>query len=219
MLGGEHGSRNGAGHEGDEMRPGVAAPPEDIADAFTALHDLLDEHGLDDPEVALSLIESFQSDLEALQKVLRRRAERKARERGGSPPAAPPAFTPAAGHSPGSVASHGTREAEATSGGALGNFDGEIGRNQKSKVRELIVLSLLESKERSFSLKEVLNELNAHGMNPTNSAVVSQLHRLKGQDLVSVSGSGTYSFKADKASAYLRSLRRDFESLKPPRRA
>lgn len=54
-----------------------------------------------------------------------------------------------------------------------------IGRNQKSRVRELVLLETLASEAKPFSLQQLLGSLARRGVKDSPSAVVSQLHRMK----------------------------------------
>lgn len=60
----------------------------------------------------------------------------------------------------------------------------EIGRNQRSRVRELVLLEALSREAKAFSLQQLMGALTQRGFQDTSSAVVSQLHRLKKLDLI-----------------------------------
>lgn len=121
-----------------------------------------------------------------------------------------PAFPPAG---------HAALPAEAASGDADadGSALGEIGRNQRSRVRELVILEALAHEAKAYSLQQVLNALAQRGFrDDTPSAVVSQLHRLKKLDLIrQPSGAtGMYEITND-GLGHARNLRSSFGPYLP----
>lgn len=65
-----------------------------------------------------------------------------------------------------------------------GDRDGGLGRNQRSRVRELVLLEVLGRDSKAVSLQQLMAALAQRGFNDTPSAVVSQLHRLKKLELI-----------------------------------
>lgn len=65
-----------------------------------------------------------------------------------------------------------------------GDRDGGLGRNQRSRVRELVLLEVLGRDSKAVSLQQLMTALAQRGFNDTPSAVVSQLHRLKKLELI-----------------------------------
>lgn len=90
----------------------------------------------------------------------------------------------------------------------------DAGRNQRSKVREMVLLDILEREDRACTLQQLMAGLAAKGFADTNAAVVSQLHRLKALGVVSVPGSGIYEI-TDSGLGHLRKLRSSFGALVP----
>ncbi len=90
----------------------------------------------------------------------------------------------------------------------------DAGRNQRSKVRELVLLELLERENRACTLQQLMAGLNSKGFGDTNAAVVSQLHRLKALGVVHVPGSGIYEI-TDPGLGHLRKLRTSFGAFVP----
>jgi hypothetical protein len=72
--------------------------------------------------------------------------------------------------------------------------DGEdIGRNQRSRLRELHLLEALARETRPFSLQQLLSALAQRGFaDDTSGAVVSQLHRLKKVGAINQPANGMY---------------------------
>ena len=65
-----------------------------------------------------------------------------------------------------------------------GDRDGGLGRNQRSRVRELVLLEVLGRDSKAVSLQQLMAALAQRGFNDSPSAVVSQLHRLKKLELI-----------------------------------
>ncbi len=89
----------------------------------------------------------------------------------------------------------------------------DVGRNQRSRLRELAVLEYLSREARAFTLQQVLNELSAKGFSGcTEGAVVSQLHRLKKTGAINQPANGMYEI-TDGGLSHMRKLRTSFGSL------
>ncbi len=94
----------------------------------------------------------------------------------------------------------------------------DIGRNQRSRLRELTLLDFMSRENRAYTLQQVLNALNAKGFDDSSGAVVSQLHRLKKLGVTSQPAGGMYEITHD-GLAHLHQLRASFGSmLGEPRR-
>ncbi len=90
-------------------------------------------------------------------------------------------------------------------------FD-DIGRNQRSRLRELTLLDFLSRDSRAYSLQQVLSALQAKGFNDSSGAVVSQLHRLKKVGVIKQPADGMYEITTSGLS-HLHNLRGSFGSL------
>jgi len=92
----------------------------------------------------------------------------------------------------------------------------EIGRNQRSRVRELVLLEALGREAKAYSLQQLLAALAQRGFQDTPSAVVSQLHRLKKLDLIRqpVNGTGMYEI-TNAGLGHARNLRSSFGAYLP----
>lgn len=88
----------------------------------------------------------------------------------------------------------------------------DIGRNQRSRLRELVLLEAMAKDNRAFALQQLMTALSAKGFNDTNGAVVSQLHRLKRVGVVDQPGNGMYVL-TDAGLGHLRRLRSSFGGL------
>lgn len=93
----------------------------------------------------------------------------------------------------------------------------EIGRNQRSRVRELVVLEILAQEAKAYSLQQIMSGLAHRGFKEdTSSAVVSQLHRLKKQELIRQPSSSTGMYEITNAGlGHARTLRSSFGSYLP----
>jgi len=98
--------------------------------------------------------------------------------------------------------------AEAESGDA---FD-EIGRNQRSRLRELTLLEALSRETRAYSLQQLLSALEGKGFADTSGAVVSQLHRLKKLGVINQPANGMYEITHE-GLGHVRKLRASFGGL------
>lgn len=65
-----------------------------------------------------------------------------------------------------------------------GQGEAGLGRNQRSRVRELVLLDVLGRDSKAVSLQQLMSALAQRGFHDSPSAVVSQLHRLKKLDLI-----------------------------------
>jgi hypothetical protein len=93
----------------------------------------------------------------------------------------------------------------------------EIGRNQRSRVRELVILEALSQETKAYSLQQVMAALAQRGFKEdTPSAVVSQLHRLKKLDLIRQPANSTGMYEITNAGlGHARSLRSSFGPYLP----
>ncbi len=88
----------------------------------------------------------------------------------------------------------------------------DIGRNQRSRVREMLLLETLEADQRAFSLGQLTRALETAGFSDTSAAVVSQLHRLKKLGIIDQPANGMYEITQD-GLAQVRRLRRSFGAM------
>jgi hypothetical protein len=88
----------------------------------------------------------------------------------------------------------------------------EIGRNQRSRVRELALLEAMAREPRPYSLQQLLSSLAQKGFSDSSAAVVSQLHRLKKLGLINQPASGMYEITTD-GLGHQRKLRSSFGGL------
>lgn len=129
----------------------------------------------------------------------------------GSSPRAPVPSKPAA-------SKIGTADSYAALGPVTDEGDGEaddfddIGRNQRSRLRELVLLEVMAKDHRAFALQQLMTALMAKGFSDSNGAVVSQLHRLKRVGVVDQPGNGMYVI-TDAGLGHLRRLRSSFGGL------
>lgn len=90
----------------------------------------------------------------------------------------------------------------------------DIGRNQRSRVRELVLLEALEVEHHPLSLPQLTRALTDAGFDDTSAAIVSQLHRLKKLGVITQPANGMYGLTQD-GVLHVRELRRNFGHLKP----
>jgi hypothetical protein len=92
--------------------------------------------------------------------------------------------------------------------------DGEdIGRNQRSRLRELHLLETMARESRPYSLQQLLAALAQRGFgDDTSGAVVSQLHRLKKVGAVNQPANGMYQITGG-GLGHLHKLRSSFGAL------
>jgi hypothetical protein len=88
----------------------------------------------------------------------------------------------------------------------------DIGRNQRSRVRELVLLEALSRETRPFTLAQLMSELESRGFHDGQAAVVSQLHRMKHSGTIEQPGNGMYAITHD-GLVHLRSLRASVGAL------
>lgn len=87
----------------------------------------------------------------------------------------------------------------------------EIGRNQRSRVRELVLLESLGRETKAYSLQQLMSALAQRGFQDSPSAVVSQLHRLKKLDLIRQPSGSTGMYEITTAGlGHARGLRASF---------
>lgn len=93
----------------------------------------------------------------------------------------------------------------------------EIGRNQKSRVRELVLLETLAREAKAYSLQQLMGALGQRGFgDETPSAVVSQLHRLKKLELIRQPLGSTGMYEITNAGlGHARNLRSSFGAYLP----
>jgi len=88
----------------------------------------------------------------------------------------------------------------------------EVGRNQRSRLRELVMLEALAREARPFALQQVVAALDQRGFTDTSGAIVSQLHRLKKLGIIDQPANGMYEI-TDEGLGHLRRLRSSFGAL------
>ena len=88
----------------------------------------------------------------------------------------------------------------------------EIGRNQRSRIRELALLSTLESEHNALPLQQIMRALTAAGFDDTSAAIVSQLHRLKKLGVIAQPANGMYALTQE-GVMHVRDLRKNFGHL------
>jgi hypothetical protein len=93
----------------------------------------------------------------------------------------------------------------------------EIGRNQRSRVRELVLLEALGRETKAFSLQQLMAALAQRGFgDETPSAVVSQLHRLKKLELIRQPAGSTGMYEITNSGlGHARNLRSSFGAYVP----
>jgi hypothetical protein len=95
---------------------------------------------------------------------------------------------------------------------AEGDDYDDIGRNQRSRLRELQLLEAMARETRPYSLQQLLSALAQKGFADSSGAVVSQLHRLKKLGLINQPANGMYEITLD-GLGHLRKLRSSFGAL------
>ena len=88
----------------------------------------------------------------------------------------------------------------------------DIGRNQRSRLRELVLLEALARESRPYALQQLMGALAQKSFADTSGAVVSQLHRLKKLGLINQPANGMYEITLD-GLGHLRKLRASFGAL------
>lgn len=88
----------------------------------------------------------------------------------------------------------------------------EVGRNQRSRLRELVMLEAMAREARPYALQQITAALEARGFSDTSGAVVSQLHRLKKLAIIDQPANGMYMI-TDQGLGHLRRLRSSFGAL------
>ena len=92
----------------------------------------------------------------------------------------------------------------------------ELGRNQRSKLREIVLLLVLAQEQRAYPLHQLISEVDRHGLDSSKPAVISHLNRLISLGLLATpsKGSGMYSI-TPQGLTHLQRLRTDFGHLLP----
>ena len=88
----------------------------------------------------------------------------------------------------------------------------DIGRNQRSRVREMVLLETLESEHHALPLQQLTKALKSANFDDTSSAIVSQLHRLKKVGVIDQPANGMYAI-TEAGLVHLRLLRKNFGPL------
>lgn len=90
----------------------------------------------------------------------------------------------------------------------------ELGRNQRSRIREAVLLDILQANAGPCALTKLMAGLAGRGIADTQAAVVSHLHRLKANGLITQPGNGFYDITSD-GLGHLRKLRASLGPLVP----
>ncbi|MFZ4806575.1 MAG: hypothetical protein ACOYLQ_04895 [Hyphomicrobiaceae bacterium] len=90
--------------------------------------------------------------------------------------------------------------------------DEDIGRNQRSRVREMTLLDILAAEARPFSLQQLMRALDDRGFAEGQPAVVSQLHRMKKVGVIEQPANGMYEV-TEEGLAHLRKLKSSVGAL------
>ncbi|MFA5950640.1 MAG: hypothetical protein WC807_10190 [Hyphomicrobium sp.] len=98
-----------------------------------------------------------------------------------------------------------------TQGGQESDLD-DLGRNQRSRIREAVILDIIERNAAPCALQKLMTGLAGRRIVDTQAAVVSHLHRLKSNGLITQPGSGFYDITTD-GLGHLRKLRASLGSL------
>lgn len=99
------------------------------------------------------------------------------------------AVLPGSGDAQGSQPVNGHGAATATESGD--DLD-TLGRNQKARLREMVLLESLADAARPVPIQHLMQALDRRGFDSGQAAVVSQLHRMKGVGTIEIVGSGMY---------------------------
>ena len=95
---------------------------------------------------------------------------------------------------------------------AAGLRDDDIGRNQRSRVREMTLLDILAAEARPYSLLQLMRALDDRGFAEGQPAVVSQLHRMKKVGVIEQPANGMYEV-TEEGLAHLRKLKSSVGAL------
>lgn len=108
-------------------------------------------------------------------------------------------------------------EMSAAESDADGSALDDIGRNQRSRVRELVILEALSQGAKAYALQQIMGALAQRGFkDDTPSAVVSQLHRLKKLGLITQPAGSTGMYEITNAGlGHARTLRSSFGPYLP----
>lgn len=155
------------------------------------------------PDAVQALIAEFRDKLDALDTVIAAcpehtssRSPRPARSGGAAP------------HLNGHAYANGGRAASAAGDD---QFD-DVGRNQRSRLRELAILEALAREARPYALQQITAAIESRGFADTSGAIVSQLHRLKKLGIIDQPANGMYVI-TDQGLGHLRRLRTSFGGL------
>ncbi len=156
-----------------------------------------------DPESAAALIAQVRAKLAALEVVL-------GLDTGTAGAAGPPITSNASATHPAfQAALEMVRAGEQPDAGTTE----EIGRNARARLRELTLLEALAERGRAYTLPQLMSALAVGGFtDSTDAAVVSQLHRLKKNDVIHQPANGMYEI-TDGGLAHLRRLRNSVGAL------
>lgn len=88
----------------------------------------------------------------------------------------------------------------------------DVGRNQRSRLRELAILEALAREARPFALQQLTSLLETRGFADTSGAIVSQLHRLKKLGIINQPVNGMYEI-TDEGLGHMRRVRSSFGAL------
>ena len=115
------------------------------------------------------------------------------------------------GDSPSSPCMDGGLAEDGVADGGRSELD-EIGRNQRSRVREMMLLDIMSSDARPFSLQQLMRALEDGGFDDASAAVVSQLHRMKKVGIIEQPANGMYEITQE-GLGHLRKLKTSFGAL------
>lgn len=100
-----------------------------------------------------------------------------------------------------------------SSGLAVAGGDADdLGRNQRSRIREVVVLEILQRQGAPCALSALMSGLASRGFSDSQAAVVSHLHRLKSNGLIAQPGNGFYDITSE-GHGHLRRLKASLGSL------
>ncbi len=157
-----------------------------------------------DPDSALTLIAHVRAKLDALEVVL-------GLEAGGQGSAPTTAISASA--APRHPAFQAVLEMGRKDDQPIEGQGEEIGRNARARLRELTLLEALAERGRAYTLPQLMTALAMGGFaDSTDAAVVSQLHRLKKNDVIHQPANGLYEI-TDGGLAHLRKLRNSVGAL------
>ena len=156
------------------------------------------------PDAVQTLIAEFRDKLDALDTVI------------AACPEQPGARAVRSGRSNGAAYGQPSlpHSSRATGSGAADELRDDVGRNQRSRLRELAMLEALAREARPYALQQITAAIDARGFSDTSGAIVSQLHRLKKLGIIDQPANGMYVI-TDQGLGHLRRLRTSFGGLMP----